>query len=871
MLPLWWGALICVIAVVGAQICNDRDPESGGVILPAIGHGTAVVCLPNSSDPLGLTYVRADNASLSCTKDQSDPNPYWGLYMFLLLWSFAGVGIIADVFMDAIAVITSSGKWLTRINSSTGQDEHVLIKRWNPTVANLTLMALGSSAPEIMLSVIEIVNGRFYSGSLGPSTIVGSAAFNMFMILAVCVSALEPGDTRLIKDTSVFRISAFSSVFAYVWLFLILQVFSENVVTWQEGTLSFLFFPVLVVTAYAADKGAFSSVDSERRGFVTQVGVDHTGDGNINSAVNARENKLTSGKVFDSRLLANIDTKDKSKEEVARLVVEANERETLGKTRAHYRKQGVQKMTGSTAKEAAIAAENARLEKLLSHTIHQSQVGFECTHYKTKETVFALEVAVVRVGDCSQKLSVSYTTKDDTTAPEVNRATENVDYVKTSGVLNFKKGESVKTFAIKMIDDDEVEEDEIFWVELFDVSDPEVSVPESRRVCKVTIISDDDPGVMVLAKVPLGHSEEDGYRRGYVTAGSTIDPVACLVRREKGSSGTVAVSWRTIADTAKPGIDYGIQGDASELTGRLVFHPALAELYIHIPIVVNPNASDSQFSVELMDPEGGCVIGEAHNTVRGADGSTTIEIKNDAQAQILALEVAKLLEEHYDEYRTGNSTIRDQLKAAVSMEDGTAGAALVLFYFNLPWRVLFALVPPTHYVGGWLCFFSALVMIAAVTVLIGDLAALLGCALGIVDSVTAITFVALGTSLPDTFASKAATLGDDCADAAIGNVTGSNSVNVFLGLGLPWFMAAVYWSAEGATAEWKGTIGLQYPDIVRQYENGGFVVPAGDLGFSVAVYCTCATMLLITLVSLLLKGRVIYIVRLSCLHAGVPS
>ena len=36
------------------------------------------------------------------------------------------------------------------------------------------------------------------------------------------------------------------------------------------------------------------------------------------------------------------------------------------------------------------------------------------------------------------------------------------------------------------------------------------------------------------------------------------------------------------------------------------------------------------------------------------------------------------------------------------------------------------------------------------------------------------------------------------ADAAIGNVTGSNSVNVFLGLGLPWMMAAVYWATFGA-------------------------------------------------------------------------
>ena len=39
---------------------------------------------------------------------------------------------------------------------------------------------------------------------------------------------------------------------------------------------------------------------------------------------------------------------------------------------------------------------------------------------------------------------------------------------------------------------------------------------------------------------------------------------------------------------------------------------------------------------------------------------------------------------------------------------------------------------------------------------IGDLATLMGKAMGLKDTVTAITFVALGTSLPDTFASKTA-------------------------------------------------------------------------------------------------------------------
>ena len=57
---------------------------------------------------------------------------------------------------------------------------------------------------------------------------------------------------------------------------------------------------------------------------------------------------------------------------------------------------------------------------------------------------------------------------------------------------------------------------------------------------------------------------------------------------------------------------------------------------------------------------------------------------------------------------------------------------------------------------------------------------------------TAISFVALGTSLPDTFASRTAAVKERYADMAIGNITGSNSVNVFLGLGLPWLIASIY-------------------------------------------------------------------------------
>lgn len=72
------------------------------------------------------------------------------------------------------------------------------------------------------------------------------------------------------------------------------------------------------------------------------------------------------------------------------------------------------------------------------------------------------------------------------------------------------------------------------------------------------------------------------------------------------------------------------------------------------------------------------------------------------------------------------------------------------------WQLIFSIVPPPHYYGGWGCFVGSLGMVGAVTAIVGQYANLFGCVLNIKPSITAITFVALGTSLPDTFASMTA-------------------------------------------------------------------------------------------------------------------
>lgn len=159
--------------------------------------------------------------------------------------------------------------------------------------------------------------------------------------------------------------------------------------------------------------------------------------------------------------------------------------------------------------------------------------------------------------------------------------------------------------------------------------------------------------------------------------------------------------------------------------------------------------------------------------------------------------------------------------------DDVTGQEALFHFFAIGWNVLFALIPPRRYAHGAFAFFVALGFIGFCTAIVAEFANLLGCAIGLKTSVTAITLVALGTSLPDTLASKIAAQNSDNADSAIGNITGSNSVNVFLGLGLPWVIATIYR---------KSTTGEDY------------AVPSGTLAFSVMLFlCTalCCFIILI--------------------------
>lgn len=63
-------------------------------------------------------------------------------YFFVLIYLFIGVSIASDRFMAAIEKITAIEKEVT-VRRSDGSKQIVIVRVWNETVANLTLMALG--------------------------------------------------------------------------------------------------------------------------------------------------------------------------------------------------------------------------------------------------------------------------------------------------------------------------------------------------------------------------------------------------------------------------------------------------------------------------------------------------------------------------------------------------------------------------------------------------------------------------------------------------------------------------------------------------------------------------------------------------------
>jgi solute carrier family 8 (sodium/calcium exchanger) len=841
------------------------------------------------------------------------------LYFMGLCWCFMGVAIIADVFMGAIEEITAKRKAIV-----VG-GKQFYVKVWNDTIANLTLMALGSSAPEILLSVIEIAGNDFLAGDLGPSTIVGSAAFNLLMIIAVCIVAIPKGEVRRVKDMNVLAITAFFSLFAYLYLIIVLQLISPNVVTVEEAAITLVLFFVLVGVAFAADIGYFSCENGLRKG--SSVGPSDMGVGGMGQKIMAIQQE-TSGS-FNPKEIAsmlksiNKEYGDRISEEQKQHLVAVRLLANAPKSRAYYRVKATRELLagkriqGVTREQEKILLDNMQKkissearEALAQKTLNdvatkereikaqqsmsnvraedeakgESTIEFSCALNSVLEGAGHATISVLRFGDIRHNTFAYYETKDGS-------ASEGSDYEAVKGCLEFAAGETHKEIEVKIFDDDQWEPDEDFFVHL-SLTPPAGVAPAKGESgctlgdqvkCRVNIINDDEPGIIQFGNdVRTDKTGEEQFNlRDYnkikncyvVVEGQPF--VVLTVHRKNGCSGVVTVKYATgdhIESSAVPGKDY------TEAKGMLTFEDGETVKSIKIPIMEDESYERTEyFQVVLTAPTGGATFpADSEGGLNHEVG--VVAIVDNGKVKSLVGRISSSLGVNADKMKLSSSTWKAQFHRAWMVNgggeddddddddddveqggDGLGAAAenpkpgcydWTMHIISLPWKLGFAFCPPPEMGGGLPCFIVSLMMTGLVTALIGDLASNLGCVIGMKDATTAITLVALGTSLPDTFASMAAALGDKYADASVGNVTGSNSVNVFLGLGLPWLMAALVWGSRGSSPGW-GTAqskqwvkwnkyledaGLNAVQINKEYPNGAFVVPAGKLAFSVLVF-----------------------------------
>ncbi|XP_053908786.1 sodium/calcium exchanger 2 [Cuculus canorus] len=792
------------------------------------------------------------------------------VYLVAMVYTFLGVSIIADRFMASIEVITSKEKEIT-VTKANGETSVGTVRIWNETVSNLTLMALGSSAPEILLSVIEVCGHNFQAGELGPGTIVGSAAFNMFVVIAVCVYVVPGGESRRIKHLRVFFVTASWSIFAYVWLYLILAVISPGVVRVWEALLTLLFFPLCVAFAWAADKRLLFYKDVYRRyrpepcrGAAVIVGIegelpkgievdggcrdaDAGGGGAMVGSVGVggglssspaaqsqEEKELDESRREVIQILKDLKQKHPEKE-LEQLVETANYYALLHqqKSRAFYRIQATRMMTGAgNVLKKHVAEVSKRSSTLLevgseAEEALCSRICFEPCLYHCLENcgAVALWVRCHHAPDANNTFYVDYRTEDGS-------AKAGSDYEYSEGTLIFKPGETRKELKIGIIDDDIFEEDEHFFVRLLNlrVGDAEgMFEAESEEnpkgklvaplVATVTILDDDHAGIFAFQERVVHVSESQG----------TLE---VKVLRSSGARGTVLLPYRTVDGTARGGgVHY------QDCAGELEFRNDETAKTLQVKIVDGEEyEKKDNFFIELGQPRW-LKRGISALLLAQAEGERKLSAEEEEAQRIAEMgkpilgdncRLEVIIEESYDFKNTvdklikktnlatviGTHSWREQFLEAITVsageeeeeEDGREERLpscfdYVMHFLTVFWKVLFACVPPTEYCNGWACFGVSILLIGVLTALIGDLAAHFGCTVGLKDSVNAVVFVALGTSIPDTFASKVAALQDHCADASIGNVTGSNAVNVFLGLGVAWSVAAIYWAAQGRDFE----------------------------------------------------------------------
>jgi solute carrier family 8 (sodium/calcium exchanger) len=287
----------------------------------------------------------------------------------------------------------------------------------------------------------------------------------------------------------------------------------------------------------------------------------------------------------------------------------------------------------------------ANFIKDLSDNGKTSVIEFAASSYAVLENEQVCRLVVERYGKLDQPVTFRVETIDGT-------AEAGEDYHKIDEVLTFAANQQSLPIDVKIIDDNQWEPDETFFVKLSIHGDTQRNVKVGHKaICMVTIIDDDEPGEIEFIEPVSVIKESSGV-------------FEVRLERKNGADGIVSVDYKTTDINAVSYKDY------IPKTGTIEFKHGEQSKTIPITIIDDKTAEkDESFSIELFNPKGGVKLGRFAKSV--------ITIINDDDLQNINARLANLINANLDEISYEKKTWPQQFVEAMNVNGGDIETATV--------------------------------------------------------------------------------------------------------------------------------------------------------------------------------------------------
>merc|ERR1740137_69734 len=364
------------------------------------------------------------------------------------------------------------------------------------------------------------------------------------MIIGLCMYVIPDDEVRKIKHLRVFIITATWSVFAYMWLYMILGFISYGKVESWEGILTFLFFPMTVYSAFVADRRMFfykylSKQYRAQRGVIVQTEKADVENRAEEKFVDFDENMDPALVEFEKNRREYINTMKRIRLEnpdISLIDLETQATEEVmakgPKSRAYYRAQATRKMAG---KEDS--------KKAFSKQLHADA--------EAEKAILSQEEA---------ELAASLEKKDDgITRVMFDRPHYTV--VESFGTLTFGPGETQKMVTLEVLDDDVFEDDEHFYIRISNLRRKD-GKPFKEIEVESTMQANCQLGTPHMATIMIlddDHSGIFGFEVSEIDIVESVGLFELTVKRSSGARGQVGIPFNTEDGTAKEGEHYEAQ------------------------------------------------------------------------------------------------------------------------------------------------------------------------------------------------------------------------------------------------------------------------------------------------------------------------